>query len=156
TVTGTPQLTLETGGTDELVNYASGSGSDTLTFNYTVAAGDTSPDLDYVSSSALALNGGAIKDSVGNDALLTPAARGTAGSLGANKDIVIGITAPTVSNVTSTAANGTYKIGDTIAVTVQFSSAVTVTGTPQLTLETGSTDAVVNYASGSGTDTLTF
>ena len=64
--------------------------------------------------------------------------------------------APTVGSVTSTTANGTYKVGDTVAVTVQFSEAVTVTGPPQLTLETGATDAVVNYASGSGTSTLTF
>jgi len=39
---------------------------------------------------------------------------------------------------------------------VTFSEAVTVTGTPQLTLETGATDRVVNYVSGSGTNTLTF
>ena len=65
-------------------------------------------------------------------------------------------TAPTVTNVTSTTSNGTYKIGDAIAATVTFSEAVTVTGTPQLTLETGSSDAVVNYSSGSGGTTLTF
>ncbi len=33
---------------------------------------------------------------------------------------------------------------------------VNVTGTPQLTLETGSSDAVVNYSSGTGSNTLTF
>src|SRR5262249_24470395 len=112
--------------------------------------------LDYISSSALALNGGAIRDTAGNNATLTLAAPGAAGSLGAHKDIVIDGIAPTVSNVTSTAANGTYKTGHHIAVTVQFSETVTVTGTPQLTLETGPSDAVVNYASGSGTATLTF
>jgi len=40
--------------------------------------------------------------------------------------------------------------------TIQFDDIVNVTGTPQLILETGTTDAVVNYSSGSGTDTLTF
>ena len=64
--------------------------------------------------------------------------------------------APTVTNVTSTTSDGTLKIGDVAAITVTFSEAVTVTGTPQLTLETGSSDAVVNYASGSGGTTLTF
>ena len=29
-------------------------------------------------------------------------------------------------------------------------------GTPQLTLETGASDAVVNYTTGTGTNTLTF
>ena len=57
-VTGTPRLTLNTGVTPRDVNYTSGNGSNTLTFNYTVQAGDTSSDLDYLSNSALALNGG--------------------------------------------------------------------------------------------------
>ncbi len=61
TVAGTPQLTLETGATDRMADYASGSGTATLTFNYTVQAGDTSADLDYASATALALNGGTIR-----------------------------------------------------------------------------------------------
>ena len=65
-------------------------------------------------------------------------------------------TAPVVTNVSSATADGSYNTGDTVAVTVEFSEAVTVSGTPTLTLETGSTDQVVDYASGSGSDTLTF
>jgi len=94
TVTGTPQLTLETGSTDRVVNYASGSGSSTLVFTYTVQAGDTSADLDYLSTTALALNSGTIKDTAGNNATLTLASPGAAGSLGANKAIVVDTTAP--------------------------------------------------------------
>ena len=156
TVTGTPQLTLETGATDAVVDYASGSGTPTLTFTYTVAAGHTSADLDYVATTSLAPNGGTIGDGTGNAATLTLPAPGAAGSLGANKALVIDTTAPTVTNVTSSTADGTYGVGAAIAVQVTFSEVVTVTGTPQLTLETGATDAVVNYASGSGTGTLTF
>ncbi|MGE0330208.1 MAG: Ig-like domain-containing protein, partial [Ramlibacter sp.] len=156
TVTGTPQLTLETGGVDQVVNYASGSGTSTLTFTYTVQAGDTAADLDYMSTTALALNGGTIKDAAGNAGTLTLAAPGAAGSLGNNKAIVIDTTAPTVASVNSSTANGTYKAGDTVSIQVNFSEAVTVTGTPQLTLETGTTDRAVDYASGSGTSTLTF
>jgi hypothetical protein len=155
-VTGTPQLTLETGATDRVVDYTSGSGTATLTFNYTVQAGDTSADLDYLNASALALNGGTIKDAATNDATLTLPAPGAAGSLGANKAIVIDTTAPTVTNVTSTSANGSYTTGAVIPVTVTFDEPVTVAGTPQLTLETGATDRVVDYTSGSGTATLTF
>ena len=156
TVTGTPQLTLETGASDAVVNYTSGSGSTTLTFNYTVAAGHTSADLDYISTGALVLNGGTIRDAGSNDAVLTLATPGAAGSLGANKNLVIDGTAPTVTNVTSSTADGTYAVGATVSIQVVFSEAVTVTGTPQLTLETGASDAVVNYTSGSGTNTLTF
>jgi hypothetical protein len=96
TVTGTPQLTLETGATDRVVNYISGSGTNTLTFNYTVQAGDSSADLDYVSTTALALNGGTITDAALNAATLTLAAPGAAGSLGANKALVIGATVPSL------------------------------------------------------------
>ena len=46
-VTGTPQLALNTGGT---ANYASGSGTSTLTFTYTVAAGQNATDLDYAAT----------------------------------------------------------------------------------------------------------
>jgi hypothetical protein len=158
TVTGTPQLTLETGTNDAVVNYTSGSGTDTLTFDYAVraSASHNSTDLDYQGTSALALNGGTIKDSAGNDAILTLAAPGAANSLGANKSIVIDTQVPSVINVTSPTANGNYNDADVISIQVVFSEAVTVTGTPQLTLETGTTDAVVNYSSGSGTSTLTF
>lgn len=63
-------------------------------------------------------------------------------------------TAPTITGVTSSTANGSYGTGDTISgIAVTFSEAVDVTGTPQLTLNTG---AVLNYSSGTGTTTLTF
>lgn len=155
-VTGTPQLTLETGSTDRIINYASGSNSSTLTFSYTVQSGDTSADLDYVATNSLMLSSGTIRDAASNNATLTLPSPGAANSLGANKSIVIDGVAPTVSSVTSSTANGTYKIGDSISIQVDFSEAVTVTGTPQFTLETGATDRTANYASGSGTSTLTF
>ena len=47
-------------------------------------------------------------------------------------------------------------MGDVIPITVTFSEAVSIVGGPQITLETGNTDAVVNYTSGSGSSTLTF
>ena len=59
-------------------------------------------------------------------------------------------TAPTVTGVSSTLANGSYKAGQVVPVTVTFSEAVTVTGTPQLTLAL-SPNRAVNYSSGSGT-----
>ncbi|MFM8816225.1 MAG: beta strand repeat-containing protein, partial [Actinomycetes bacterium] len=94
TVSGTPRLTLETGSTDRAVDYASGSGTTTLTFTYTVQTGDSSSDLDYVSTSSLALNGGSIVDAASNAATLTLPAPGASGSLGANKAIVV-TSAPT-------------------------------------------------------------
>ncbi|MGE7419076.1 FG-GAP-like repeat-containing protein, partial [Methylobacterium tarhaniae] len=152
----TPQLTLATGGAGRAVDYTSGSGTNSLTFTYTVQAGDTSADLDVLATTALALNGGTIKDAAGNAATLTLAAPGAAGSLGAAKAITVDTTAPTVTGVSASTADGTYKAGDTISLQVGFSEAVTVTGTPQLTLATGGTGRAVDYTSGSGTNSLTF
>ena len=151
-VTGTPQLALNSGGT---ANYSSGTGTSTLTFTYTVAAGQNSPKLDYTSSTALTLNGGTIFDTVTNPnaANLTLAAPGSSGSIGGTKSIVIDTTAPTVTGVTSTTANGTYGVSSVITITVGWSKNVVVTGTPQLALNSGGT---ASYSSGSGTSTLTF
>ncbi len=93
-VVGTPSIALETGATDRAATYTSGSGSTTLTFSYTVRAGDTSADLDVVNARALKLNGGAMADAAGNNAILALAAPGAAGSLGANANIVIDGSAP--------------------------------------------------------------
>ncbi len=93
-VTGTPSIALETGATDRAAVYTSGSNSTTLTFSYTVRAGDTSADLDVISANSLKLNGGTIRDAAGNNAILTLAAPGAAGSLGANANIVVDGTAP--------------------------------------------------------------
>jgi large repetitive protein len=118
-----------------------------------VAAGQNSSRLDYTSTTALTLNGGSIVNGSDTAANLTLPAPGTTGSLGANTNIVINTTAPVVTNVTSTTANGTYGVGATITITTTFSEAVTVTGTPQLALNSGGT---ANFSSGSGTSTLTF
>src|SRR6476469_7944216 len=123
TVTGTPQLQLETGTTDQFANYASGSGSTALTFNYVVQAGDTSPDLEYLATNALTLNGGTIKETVGTafDAILTLPALASANSLGGSKAIVIDNIAPTVA-LTSTSAT---TVNAPFSVTATFSENVT-------------------------------
>ena len=155
TAAGTPQLTLETGSSDAIVNLSSGSGSSTLTFDYTVGSGQSSSDLNYQSTGALSA-GTSIRDAALNDANLTLPALGGAGSLATNKDFVIDGVLPSVTNVTSSTSNGLYMVGEVISIQVVFNDVVTVTGTPTLTLETGSSDAVVNYTTGTGTNTLTF
>ncbi len=132
-VTDTPQLTLETGANDAVVNYSSGSGTNTLTFNYTVSAGQNSADLDYISDTALALNGGTIKNADLNDAILTLAAPGTTGSLGGNKDIVVDGIAPsvTLSSTSPTTVNNTpFAVTATFSETISnfVESDITVTG----------------------------
>jgi hypothetical protein len=89
TTGGTPTLQLETGSIDRVAPYIGGSGTNTLSFRYIVQAGDTSSDLDQLSANALSLNGGSIQDAAGNNAILTLAAPGATGSLGANAQLVI-------------------------------------------------------------------
>ncbi|WAJ36957.1 Ig-like domain-containing protein [Pseudomonas sp. GOM7] len=121
-VTGTPTLTLETGTTDRVLNYLSGSGSDTLSFSYTIQAGDSSADLDYASTSALSLNGGSIQDGTSQAALLTLPTPGAAGSLGANKALVVDGVRPAASSITL--SDTALRIGETATVTVTFNEAV--------------------------------
>jgi len=70
------------------------------------------------------------------------ATTGTASATALTVDTV----APTVSNVTST--DGFYKAGESVDIVVNFSKAVAISGTPQLTLNTdnspGSADAAVD------------
>ena len=259
-VTGTPTLVLETGTTDQSATYASGSGTDTLVFNYTVQEGDTATDLAYASDTALS---GTIKTAENVDAYLTLPTIGYTGSLDYAKAFALDTTVPTITTLaasagtkvitltlseavsgtpdasdfavtvagtsatidtlakssdnltitltlqdyilnsqgvyvsytqsstaskqmTDTAGNaladfsargvtlandstvptvssvstdkidGSYKVGDTVDISVEFSEVVAVTATPTITLETGSTDQDVDYVSGSGSDTLLF
>ncbi|MEG4334986.1 Ig-like domain-containing protein, partial [Microcoleus sp. AT9_A2] len=123
TVTGTPQLQLETGTTDQLANYVSGSGTNILTFDYTVQPGDTSLDLEYLTTAALTLNGGTIKDAASIDATITLPAPAAANSLGANKAIVIDTLAPTVT-INQAAAQTDPTATSPINFTVTFSESV--------------------------------
>jgi hypothetical protein len=66
------------------------------------------------------------------------------------------VTAPTISSVSSTTADGAYGAGSAINITVHFSEAVTSTGSVTVTLDTGRSCsfAVTNAASGSCTYTV--
>ncbi|MCT7960571.1 DUF4347 domain-containing protein [Laspinema sp. D1] len=120
-VTGTPQLRLNTGAT---ASYSSGSGSDTLTFNYTVAAGQNTADLDYSTTTALALNNGTIQSVTKGNAILTLATPGAANSLGVAKALIIDTIAPTVT-IEQDAGQADPTGAKTINYQVVFSEAVT-------------------------------
>ena len=135
---GTPTLTLNDGGT---ATYTSGSGTSALTFSYTVAAGQNTPDLMI---SAVSLDGATIADGAGNAANLSLTGL-TQGSP------EVDTTPPTIASVTATA--GDYNTGKVLTLTLTMSEAVNVTGTPTLTLNDGGT---ASYVSGSGSGTLAF
>ncbi len=156
---GVPSLLLETGLLDRAATYVSGSGSNTLTFSYTVQAGDISADLDYQSTGALALNGATIRSASSEDAILTLPVVGGTDSIAGQHGIVIDGLVPQVTSV-SVPVNGTYVAGQNLDFTVNLSEAVTVDttgGTPRIaiTMEGGGT-VFANYLSGSGTTSLVF
>ncbi|MDH5720591.1 MAG: hypothetical protein OEZ13_08210 [Spirochaetia bacterium] len=148
-----PKLTLETGASDAIIDYFTGSHTSALVFKYTVQTDHQSVDLDYKANNSLSLAGSFIKDVAGNNANLVLPNPGETDSLSANKNIVIDGIVPVISSVTSVTPNGSYKEGDIVSIQVNFSHAVDVTSVPALKLNTGAT---VNYASGSGTNSLTF
>jgi len=121
TVTGTPLLTLIDGG---VATYASTSvDGTTLTFDYTVAQGENTADLDYASIDALALNGGSIADAAGNAAVLTLPTPGIDGL--ATQNIVIETTAPNVTGVSPSA--GPLAGGMTVTIKgISFNGAMAV------------------------------
>ena len=144
---GTPTLTLNDGGT---ATYTGGSGSSALTFSYTVAAGQNTPDLTVT---AVNLNAASVTDSAGNAANLSAAVTSPTGTL------QIDTTTPSVTSVVAsgtgiTSGSGDLDAGKTVTLTLNLSAAVTVAGgTPTLTLNDGGT---ATYTGGSGSSALTF
>jgi hypothetical protein len=147
-VTGTPRLVLTIGSTTRYATYLSGTGTSTLTFRYTVQAGDLDTDGIAVASTSIDLNGGTITDVPGNDAVLTFTPPNTS-------SVLVDGVAPTITSVSGPAA-GTYIVGQNLDFTVVFSEAVAVTGTPRLQLTIGSTTRYATYVSGSGSASLLF
>ena len=158
---GAPTLTLETGDTDRAAAYASGSGTQNLAFEYTVAPGDDSAGrpLDYAGTSALSLNGGSIRDVAGNAAVLALPDAGSAGSL-AGSGIAVDAAPPQVVRVSSTNAAGAYGAGEEVGINVVFTEAVVwppEAAAPSLALDAGgNASGTAMYRSGNGTATLSF
>ncbi|GMF43046.1 unnamed protein product [Phytophthora fragariaefolia] len=128
-----------------------------LLFRYIVEVGDVATDLAYVDQNALTLNSGqsSIKrfsTTPTTDAVLTLPAPAPLGALLK----VNGNNVPTVLSVSSPTADGLYRCGDQITLTVSFTQHVVVKGAPFLWLDMGAVARKALYSSGSGTTVLTF
>ena len=122
-VTGTPQLALNAG-SGVAAKYVSGSGTSTLTFTYTVVAGQHCSDLDYISTGALTLSGGTVEDAAGLAANLVLPALGTDGL--AARHIVINTTPPAVSAYRAQGVTTAGETRETFTVTYADSMGVNV------------------------------
>jgi hypothetical protein len=144
-VTGSPYLPLTVGSSSVNATYASGTGTTTLVFRYTVQAGDTDSN-GIASASPLVLNGGTIyKASTSTAANLTFNTPNTS-------SVLVDTTAPTVSIGTPSAS---LTAGGPVSYTVTYSDAnfqsATLSAGNITVNSTGSASPSSVVVSGSGT-----
>ena len=127
---GTPTIEIDLGVNRE-ATYLGGSGTDTLTFRYTVQAGDFTADLECTSQFALQLNGGTIQSvSTAEDwaPQTIPQGTGNPDSLVSNRDILVGTASLTLtgSSIVQNGGNVTWTVtrdAGSAPITVDLSSA---------------------------------
>ena len=149
-------LALSIGERSRAARFVAGSGTDTLTFRYTVQAGDSDGDGVSISAGVGALQGARIEDFVGNAVVRT--FRGLPADGG---HMVDGIS-PSLTNVSiaSTPVEGdVYGLDEKIRIAVTFGEVVHVTDTMgdlALVIAVGKDLRSAGFDGGSGTDTLSF
>jgi len=149
---GTPRLLLNDGGR---ALYKSGTGTDTLTFEYRVGKTNSGQNTPALAVTGFQPAGATITDASGDGE------RADFSSLaGFTTGVAVDTVAPEVTSVVASGShvdahgNGTIAVGDSVTITVHFNDEVTVSGgAPRLHLSNG---AYATYAGGSGTDSLTF
>ncbi len=141
---GPLELRLETGATDQVATYVSGSGTSKLRFDYTVSGGDESADLDYASTGALELNGLEIRNGNATVAATTLPTPGTAGSLGANKAIVI----DSIPTVEITGAPAAVNSTAAFSVSIVFSEPVVSFDAGDITVANGAASNLLSLDGG--------
>lgn len=150
TVVGTPRLALTVGGTTRFASYNGGTTTSAITFRHVVQAGDE--DSDGVAVGSLELDGGSMKDAIGNDLVLT------LNGLGSTTGVLVDAVDPVISSV-GVPADDVYGIGEALDFIVNTSENVTVNttgGTPRITVDIGGTSRFADFVSGSGSSALVF
>ena len=164
TTGGTPRLKIKMDPNwgEFWANYESGSGAAELTFAYTVAEPNTSPQGIAVLEDTLELNGGTIRSTATTpvDAHLPHAGLGHDPNHKADwRRRPTSVTGVAITSVP--ADSDTYGLGEAIRLKLTFSEAVdvdTTGGAPRLKIKMDPRwgEFWANYASGSGTTELTF
>ena len=143
-------------------NYDRGSGTNTLTFAYTVAEPNISLRGIAVIGNSLELNGGRIR--LMSDQTISARLTHTGQPHNPSHKVDWRLPPPGVPQATGLAITSnagdddTYVIGDTIQVEVTFSEAMNVTGTPRLKIKMDPEwgEFWADYIGGTGMTTLTF
>ena len=136
TVAGLPRLavTLDAGGAAN-ATYLSGSGTNSLTFRYTVTAGH-SDKTGLVLASAIALNSGTLRDAAGNNAVLA------LNNVNATNAVLVDGIVPTVASIarvgsansTAAALEYTVTFGENVTGVAPAAFILTTTGTVNATI----------------------
>ena len=168
TITGTPTIALTIGSTARNASYSAIDGTGKLvTFSYTVTAADFDGDGIAIAAGSIALNGGTIS-------AMAAGASTDLSYQGLPDDIVhlVGkgpeIVAVTITSTPQSKRNQSptikrYGLGEIIAFDVTFDTAVVVDssgGNPRMQMQFAAAsvphEPFLDYAGGSGTETLTF
>ena len=140
-------LTLSNG---EKALYSSGSGSNVLTFEYTIQSDDKTPNVTVDSIYSSGIKG------VSNGLIDTQSFQSFTSALG-NGQVVEFDASPSIISIDILEGNGSFVLGDLLTLEVKFDQAVSLTGDlslkPILALNNG---AEAIYKSGSGSDTFIF
>jgi hypothetical protein len=163
TVTGTPTVGLNIGGTTVQASYVSGSGTTALVFKYTILAGLSDANGISVDLNSLALAGGTLKDAAGNNATLTHSA------LTDNASYKVEAVAPTLSStapsisMTGSSLNAALPVtkgnslNETITLTLNFDGPVNglTSGSDSSIFKVAGTGVAANWAGTADTSTRT-
>ncbi len=144
TVSITTSEATTTFATADIVSSCGGTG--TLTGSVTAYSYAWTPAANTTGSCTLSIAAGSFTDAAGN------------ASVAYSKSTIVDNVAPTVTGVTSVSPNGTYIVGQSIDLSVNFSEPVVVIGAPTLAIKStpAGTSALATYVSGSGTNRLVF
>lgn len=150
TVTGSPYIDVIIGFSSERLYYHSGSGSNVITFRYTVGPFDIDEDgIQF--SNTISLNGGTISylgaGGMSADVPLTYTVPPSVIKVDGVVPTVVSLTPPT---------GGNYVTGTQLIYDLAFSENVYVVGTPSFNLNMNSGSVAAEYFTGSGTDTIKF
>ena len=150
TVTGAPKLDLNIGGTLRAAGYLKAEDG-AVVFRYTVAEGDSDTNGVAVDANKLALNGGSIRDSAGNDADLSHDA------LASQANHQVDGIRPRISlrfASTSTRGHNRYIADDIIIVLINYlnrdDAFASVAGPPQLMLDFDGVQQAADWNSARG------
>lgn len=147
TLSGSGAYLTVTLNNNKTISISGFSNSTTVTGTYTVAEDD--PTVSNLIVSSIVLSSGTLQDNAGNSLNnLNIPSNITNGS--SAKNINIDASPPVLSSITSTTSNGTYGVGASITIKLNFNEAVTLSSGEndkiEVTLETGSTDRSITIS----------